>query len=261
MTQLKEAAVTTVPHAPITTQNAARVEGLPGELHQADAPHRHLGTQLGHVLADLPVFLTSPLFRRWHLRWGATLTDVHAAMAGDDLLPRARYRSTRAIEIAASPDVVWPWLVQVGCLRAGWYSNDLLDNLARPSAMTILPEFQHLAVGQWVPMSPSPPTDRTALKVHSFEVDMWLLWTKPDSTWSWQLIPTGSGGTRLVTRIHATYNWRHPASALLGLLLMELGDFAMLRRMLRGIKARAEALEAAPVLPGSGRAGRTDRRR
>jgi hypothetical protein len=164
-------------------------------------------------------------------------------MAGDELLPRARYRSTRAIDVDAAPEAVWPWLVQVGCLRAGWYSNDLLDNLARPSATTILPDLQHLTVGQWVPMAPTAPTYRNALKVHSFVVDEWLLWTKPDSTWSWQLSPTTSGGTRLVTRIRTTYDWRHPATALLGVLLMELGDFAMLRRMLRGIKARAEALD------------------
>ena len=221
----------------------------------APRPPRHLGTQFGHVLADLPVFLSSPLFRRWHLHWGATSTERAASMAGDDLLGRAPYRSTRAIEINAAPDAVWPWLVQVGCLRAGWYSNDLLDNLARPSATTIIPELQHLAVGQWVPMAPSPPTDRTALKVHSYAVNEWLLWTKPDSTWSWQLTSTPSGGTRLVTRIRATYDWHHPATALFGVVLMELGDFAMLRRMLWGIKARAEALgpvRAAPYGQASG---------
>jgi hypothetical protein len=92
-------------------------------------------------------------------------------------------------------------------------------------------------------MSPAAtPTDRTALKVHSFEVNQWLLWTKPDSTWAWQLTPAADGGTRLVTRIHAAYDWQHPLLALLGMLLMEFGDFAMLRRMLRGIKARAESL-------------------
>jgi hypothetical protein len=135
---------------------------------------------------------------------------------------------------------VWPWLLHVGCLRAGWYSNDLLDNLARPSATTIIPEFQHLEIGQWVPMSPKP-TDRSALKVHSFEINQWLLWTTPDSTWAWQLTRTKHHGTRLVARINARYDWRHPQYALLGLLLMEFGDFAMLRRMLRGIKARAES--------------------
>jgi hypothetical protein len=78
--------------------------------------------------------------------------------------------------------------------------------------------------------------------VHSFEVGEWLLWTKPDSTWAWRLTPVGRNGTRLVTRIHAVYDWQHPLTALLGVLLMEFGDFAMLRRMLRGIKTRAESL-------------------
>ena len=204
---------------------------------------RHLARQVGTVLTDLPVFLASPLLRGWHLTWGATPIEVEAAMVGDDLLPRARYRSTRAIDIDAPPESVWPWLVQVGCLRAGWYSNDLLDNLARPSATRIIPEFQHLAVGQWVPMSPSAPTDRTAFQVHSFETDRWILWVKSDSTWSWKLTSTHIGGARLVTRIRTTYNWRRPASALLGLVLLEMGDFAMLRRMLRGIKVRAESVE------------------
>ena len=82
--------------------------------------------------------------------------------------------------------------------------------------------------------------ERTAFKVHSFQFNEWLLWTKPDSTWVWQLTPTDDNGTRLVTRIHAVYDWRHPLTAVLGTLIMEFGDFAMNRRMLRGIKARAE---------------------
>jgi hypothetical protein len=106
-----------------------------------------------------------------------------------------------------------------------------------------VPGLQHLEVGQWVPMSPAAtPTDRTAFKVHSFELNEWLLWSKPDSTWAWHLTASDGGGTRLVTRIHAVYDWRNPPMALLGVLLMEFGDFAMLRRMLRGIKARAEYL-------------------
>jgi hypothetical protein len=131
----------------------------------------------------------------------------------------------------------------MGCLRAGWYSHDLLDNLGRPSATTIEPTLQDLHVGQWVPMSPKPPpTERTAFRVDSFEVDRWLLWTKPDSTWSWRLTPTSEGGTRLVNRIRAVYDWGHPLDAALGVVLMEFGDFAMNRRMMRGIRTRAESL-------------------
>ena len=163
-------------------------------------------------------------------------------MPGDAALNDAQFRATRAITIDASPDEVWPWLVQVGCLRAGWYSHDLLDNLGRPSATSIEPDLQHLHVGQWVPMSPkSPPSPRTALRVDSFDVDNWLLWTKPGSTWSWQLTRTATNGTRLVTRIHVVYDWHDPFTALFGVVLMEFGDFAMLRRMLRGIKMRAES--------------------
>jgi hypothetical protein len=198
--------------------------------------------QIRDVLWDLPVFLTSPLYRKWHLRWGATPDEVSGPMPGDAVLSHAHFRATRAITIEALPEEVWPWLVQVGCLRAGWYSNDLLDNLGHRSATTIEPSLQDLHVGQWVPMSPKgPPTERTAMKVDSFEVSRWLLWTKPGGTWSWRLTATADAGTRLVTRIRAEYDWRHPLSALFGVFLMELGDFAMLRRMLRGIKARAES--------------------
>jgi hypothetical protein len=211
---------------------------------------RQFAAELDNVAHDLPAFMTAPLYRRWHLRWGATPAEIAASLPGDALLPRAQYRSTRAITIDAPPDAVWPWLVQVGCLRAGFYSNDLLDNLGHPSATTILPGLQDLQVGHWVPMSPAAtPTDRTAFKVHSFEENAWLLWAKPDSTWAWRLTPAGRGGTRLVTRIRAVYDWQHPLTALLGVVLLEFGDFAMLRRMLRGIKTRAESLvrEAGPA--------------
>jgi hypothetical protein len=202
---------------------------------------RQLVAELGDVLHDLPAFVSAPAYRRLHQRWGATRAEIAKELPGDEFLPRAQFRATRAITIDAPPAAVWPWLVQVGCLRAGWYSNDLLDNLAHPSATTIMPVLQHLEIGQWVPMAPSPtPSDLTAFKVHSFDVNRWLLWSKPDSTWAWQLTPIGNHGTRLVTRVHASRDWRHPLSALLSVLLMEFGDFAMQRRMLRGIKTRAE---------------------
>jgi hypothetical protein len=220
---------------------------------------RQLAAELGDVAHDVPAFLTAPLYRRWHLTWGATPGEIAAALPGDAFLPRAQYRSTRAIAIDAPPDSVWPWLVQVGCLRAGFYSNDLLDNLGHPSATTIQPELQDLHAGNWVPMSPAAtPTDRTAFTVHSFDENAWLLWAKPDSTWAWRLTPAGGGGTRLVTRIRAVYDWQRPLTALFGVVLLEFGDFAMLRRMLRGIKNRAESLarETGPAAWPADRTGR-----
>jgi hypothetical protein len=187
---------------------AVRV-AAPGEVAEmadvARPTQREFLAGLRDVACDLPALVTAPLYRRWHLRWGATAAEVAGSMPGDALLPRAQFRATRAITIDAPPEAVWPWLVQVGCQRAGFYSNDLLDNLGRPSATTILSGLQHLQAGQWVPMSPAAtPTDRTALKV------------------------------------------------LLGVVLMEFGDFAMLRRMLRGIKTRAESLA-----PDASRIGRS----
>lgn len=198
--------------------------------------------QIATVLADLPRFLTAPLYRRRHARWNATAAEVAAAMPGDGRVRRPQYRCTRAVTIHVPPAEVWPWLVQVGCLRGGWYSNDLLDNLAYPSARHIVPRLQHLHVGQWVPMSPTPATN-TAFRVDSYDEPYWLLWTKPDSSWSWTLTPTAAGGTRLVTRVYARYDWSRPISAILALLLMEFGDFAMMRRMLLGIRQRADVLQ------------------
>jgi len=192
--------------------------------------------QVRDVIADLPRFLTAPLLRRWHLRWGATPTEVAAAMPGDALVPHARYRATRAITITATPEEVWPWLVQVGCLRGGWYADDLLDNLARPSTWQVVPELQALAVGTLLPMAPTPSA-ATAFVVDAFRAPEWMLWRTPSSTWAWRLTALPGGRTRLLTRLRACPD----RSGALATLLMEIGDFPMMRRMLRGVRARAEA--------------------
>jgi hypothetical protein len=88
-------------------------------------------------------------------------------------------------------------------------------------------------------MSPTP-SERTAWTVDGFVQNEWLLWGKHDSTWSWVLRNLGGGRTRLVTRVHVRYDCSSPASAAFGLVVMELGDSAMMRRMLQGIKQRAE---------------------
>jgi hypothetical protein len=155
------------------------------------------------------------------------------------LLPHAQFHPTRAITIDAPPTAVWPWLVQVGFGRAGFHSNDLPDNFARPSLREIDPDLQKLEIGQWVSMSPQP-SESTAWKVGSFAQNEWLLWRKPDSTWSWVLRDLGNGRTPLITRVHVLYDWSRPAYSAFGMVLMEFGDFAMMRRMLLGIKQRAE---------------------
>jgi hypothetical protein len=204
---------------------------------------RRLLRCLGEVAVASPRFAFAPLYRPWHLRWGATEDEVAAAMPGDDIVPRPSFNATRAITIAASPEDVWPWLVQLGYGRAGWYSYDLFDNAARPSASRILPEFQHPSIGDWVPMA-SKVNQTTAFKIKALEPNRSMLWEKPNSTWFWQLIPRdGEQKTRLVTRLRTYYDWRgSPGNALLTLTIFEFGDFPMMRKLLLNVKRRAERL-------------------
>jgi hypothetical protein len=176
-------------------------------------------------------------YRAWHLAWGATGAEASGPMPGDELLEKAQFVATRAISIAAAPDRVWPWLVQVGFGRAGFYSYDLLDNLGHPSTDEVLSEFQCPSVGDLAAPMTAAVDDRTAFRVASIEEPSVLVWNKPDSTWAWRLTPDGGGGTRLVTRLKARYD---PGPFLpVTVLLMEVGDFPMMRRMLRGIAERA----------------------
>jgi hypothetical protein len=200
---------------------------------------RELAHELRDVAVAVPLALTAPLARPWHARWGATDEEITASLPGDDVVPDCQTQWTRAISIASPPSTVWPWLVQAGFGKAGFYSNDLLDNVGHPSANEVIPSLQILRVGDWVPMF-SKVDETTAFRVHSFEPERWLVWAKPDSSWVWSLAPAPDGGTRLVTRLRNHYDWSHPGSALFSRVLMEFGDFPMIRRMLKGIKARAE---------------------
>ena len=176
-------------------------------------------------------------YRAWHLAWGATCAEASGPMPGDDLLDKAQFVATRAISIAAPPDRVWPWLVHVGFGRAGFYSYDLLDNLGHHSTDEVLAEFQSPSVGDLAAPMTAPADDRTAFRVASIEEPSVLVWNKPDSTWAWRLTSDGRGSTRLVTRLKARYD---PGPFLpVTVLLMEVGDFPMMRRMLRGIAERA----------------------
>ncbi len=194
--------------------------------------------QVAAVVVALPLFVTAPLWRHWHLRWGATPAEVAAAMPGDELVPVSHFTATRAITIDAPPAAVWPWLLQVGYLRAGFYSYDLLDNLGRPSARTVLPEWQHLHSGDIAAPMANPTAPATSFVIAHADPPGQLVWAKPDSTWCWTLHAMPDGRTRLVTRLRQRYQVA-PAT-LVTVILAELGDFPMMRKMLLGIKQRAE---------------------
>ncbi len=211
-------------------------------------------SKLGMLLdtaAAVPLWAVTPLLRPWHMRWGATRSEVEGAMPGDNVVARAQFNATRAITLDAPPTATWPWIAQLGYGRAGFYTYDLVDNAGEPSAQRILDEYQQIEVGDWIPMFHESHGLAIAYRVDSFVRDEWMLWVHrphegeaPDSTWSWTLTRLPSGRTRLVTRMKQDYRWETPRLAAFNVVLMEFGDFAMERRMLKGIKARSESAHA-----------------
>lgn len=195
-------------------------------------------TRLGIVLAAAAAIAMYARFvRPWQLRWGATPEEVARSLSGDHLVPKPMFNATRAITVAAPPEQIWPWLVQAGLTRAGWYSYDILDNLGRPSARRIIPELQDLAVGDIVPMSPD---GKHGMPVRAMDPPKSMIWGTPgDTTWTWQLVPGPDGSTRLITRVRSRYRWLSPSIAFS--VLLEFGDFWMMRKMLLTLRQRAES--------------------
>jgi hypothetical protein len=186
------------------------------------------------------------LIRPWQLRWGATDDEVRRTMPGDELVARPTFNATRAVTVQAPPSLIWPWIVQIGFGKAGWYSYDLLDNFGRPSAERIIPEFQHLQAGDLVPMYQGiGAPEGVGLRVKAIEPERWMLWWDDkthDMTWTWALYPIDQQRTRLVTRVRMRYRWTRPS--ILFSLLVEFADLVMMRKCLLGIKQRAENLAA-----------------
>jgi len=193
-------------------------------------------TAAASAAVALPVYLK--IVRPRQVRWGATDEEVSRGMPGDGIVDNPTFNATRAITIEAGPEEIWPWIVQMGLGRAGWYSYDWIDNLGRPSARDVLPDYQLPRPGDLVPVSPN---GKQGFRVKSLERHRSLLWWdgKGQTTWAWGLYPQPDGTTRLVTRIRMRYNWKSPQIILL--LTIDVGDIVMIRKCLYGIKERAEA--------------------
>ena len=195
---------------------------------------------LALAVVTLSVLYWFPL-RRWFSRWGTTPDERQRAMTGDALI-EATHVTTHAITIDAPAEDIWPWLVQIGYQRGGLYSYDWLDRLFgfldRPSANEILPEFQQLATGDTILLGPHQqmavvaiePLRALVLKfdAHGFE---WV--------WELALVPVDDQHTRFISR----GSERVPKSVggWIGMRMMEPAAFIMTRRMLLGVKKRAEA--------------------
>lgn len=173
--------------------------------------------------------------RPWHIRWGATDEEVSRSMPGDGLISNATLNTTRAITIQAPPERVWPWLIQMGPGRAGWYSYDRIDNGGRPSADRIIAELQvRLQPGEKL----SALADERAFRVMLIEENSYLV-LGPQVSWAFELHRQADGSTRLVERLRARYDWRSARGIAMALML-DIGDFIMMRKQLLNLKARVE---------------------
>jgi hypothetical protein len=169
--------------------------------------------------------------RAWHLE-------------GDSFLPDARAQFTHTVAIDAPAKDVWPWLVQMGCQRAGWYSWDRLDNAGKRSAERVVPELQQLAVGDVLPWRPVGAEGFKVLRIEP-ERALVLQSSAPqfEGTWAFVLEPIGPDKTRLVARYRAAY----PSSVRMAFMRPVMGTIHafMERKQLRTIRHHAEHMRAA----------------
>jgi hypothetical protein len=196
--------------------------------------------------------------------WGATEQEQRQPLPGDELLPNATALTTHAITIAAPAQRVWPWLVQLGWGRGGWYTYRWVDRLLFPangsSADQLLPEHQQLAIGDRVP--DGPPEVDCWFTVERLEPARLLVlrstrhlpacWRQRglamEWIWSWHLCEPTSGCTRLIQRNRMRLQPAWFERAFLAAIVP--ADFIMARSHLQGLQRRAEA-HAAEVIAAS----------
>jgi hypothetical protein len=188
--------------------------------------------------------------------YGSTRAERASSLPGDDLVPRPDVVTDHAITIDTAPDRVWPWLVQMGWGRGGWYTPRWVDRFLfpanGPSAPRVEPTLQHLAVGDFVPDGPPEtecgfhvcvlePERALVLRSTSHLPTSWRDHAELDWSWAFVLTPLGDGER---TRFHfrsrwTTSPWWFTAAGWLGVVP---ADYYMSRGMLRGVKERAEGV-------------------
>lgn len=194
-----------------------------------------------------------------HLRWGATDEEMDRKLPGDELIPNPRLRATHAVSVETSPNKIWPWLVQLGQGRGGFYSYDWIENLMGleiQSADRILAAHQTLEVGDVIPLA----ADGFGIPVAMIEPERALVLygdtrkpgpvkppvLKPGDyftvTWGFYLLENSDGTTRLIERWQSDWNPTFYNNAFYRVFL-EPAAFIMERKMLLSIKDRAETLE------------------
>ena len=209
------------------------------------------------ALAVAASLLSSPVSRLWYSHWGATAAEEALPLPGDELAPDATLISTRAITIDAAVTVVWPWLAQLGQGRGGLYSYQRLENLVgcdMHNAAQILPQFQVLVPGDQVRLGP-PGANFPSFTVATVEPPSVLVLrgeedpaaanVKPfQFVWAFVLKPVSAVKTRLLLRSRLQYT-PDLGSKVMWRGFVDPVGFVMERKMLQGIKRRAEAMPAA----------------
>lgn len=204
--------------------------------------------------------VTAPLALALRLgrRSGVTAEELRRPLPGDDLIATPQFVTDRAYTIHAPASAVWPWIVQMGYHRGGWYTNEALDRLIwridNPSADRLVPEYQQLAVGDTVPDGPTGTAWWTVAALEPGRAVVYLDDTGSHipgivGSWSFVIEPIDERTSRLQVRYRSTFT---PSLrlALLSRLLIGPADFVMIGQTLRGIKHRAErAVVAAASAP------------
>ena len=218
---------------------------------------RDIGDGIAGAFHIAAAFL--PFVRSWYRRWGATQAEIRRALPGDELVLHPKGEYTHAITIRASAAEVWPWLVQLGQSRGGYYSYELLENLVGcgiRNADQIIPEFQNLEVGDRISMHPKAgyPYVVAAIEpgralVLQIRVDTQtkkafdLSDTMPDEylnqSWTFFLEEPDQGKTRLISRSRNYWNQSLANTLVFGI----LGPISLVmdRKMLLGVKQRVES--------------------
>jgi hypothetical protein len=194
--------------------------------------------------------------RPWHVRWGATQAETQEPLPGDELVPRPKLVSTRAVTIQAPARQVYPWLVQLGQGRGGFYSYDFLENLIGLgiySTDRIVPELQDLQVGDTIRTDPKggftvarlKPDQAMVLRARISSNGEHLGFEEPlregsfEGSWAFILKEVDQDTTRLIARFRMDHTEDVP-TRLFARVLLEPAVFVMERKMLLGIKERAE---------------------
>ena len=194
------------------------------------------------------------LFRPWHLKWGASDEEFRDHLPGDDTVSHPRGEATHAITINAPASAVWSWLVQMGQNKGGFYSYSWLENLVGchlRNADHILPQFQHLHVGDKVWLHPKAPPLPVLIcdPMHSLVLGSN---TKEPGLWGFFLKDIDANHVRLIVRWRG--DWKPSLlRSLIHYCVFEPAHFIMEQKMMRGIKARAEQAGvevAAPAATG-----------